>query len=339
MATIDITLLTETAIRYQKDLMYLPYAVLAEKLGIHGINLLPGIQNKDIVTNFLRKQGLAKPYEIGLEVDNSDVGKADERVLEVLKAYASVKDNINNYKKTVVGPDELLGKNQGKQHPWQLVMLMTIVRTFGEDLLDALFPGERDIEDQTPLGCFDGFDTLIDVDIAGGDISEALGNLVATGEIAAPVDNTDTDAYDKILAFWRSAHPRLREINSLLLVPYGIGDAYDSAYFNKHMYKPTIDIYGRIDLEGSAGKCKIVRSTEMGSGQRIILTVPGNMDFGMNTLGDETFVQVRTPYEDPNEIQFWIQGDYGARIRNVHRKALQINDGSPTANALSGDYS
>jgi hypothetical protein len=59
----------------------------------------------------------------------------------------------------------------------------------------------------------------------------------------------------------------------------------------------------------------------------------------MDTLGDEAFVQVRNPYEDPNLVQFWIQGKYGTRIRELHEKAFQINEGSPVANTLSGDYS
>jgi hypothetical protein len=338
MATIDISLLQESAIRYQKDLKFLPYAVMMAVLGEHGMNLLPGVQNKDVVTNFLRKRGIALPYAVGLTVDDQDIGKAEERVLTVEKAYASVKDNINNYKKTVVGPDVLLGKNQSKEHPWQLIMLQSIVRTFGEDLLDALFPGQRDLDDQSPLGCFDGFDTIIDDDISSGNIRVSKGNYVSTGTISLPSDEDDVDAFNTLLAFWRAAHPQLRQAPSMLLLPFGIADAYDSAFFNKFKYKPTMDDYGRSLLEGSGGKCTIVRSSIMGTGQRVTLTVPGNMDFGMNTMGDEDFVQVRTPYTDPNEIQFWIQGDYGCRIRSVHEKVFQVNDGTPVANALSGDY-
>ncbi|KKU87398.1 MAG: hypothetical protein UY18_C0036G0001, partial [Microgenomates group bacterium GW2011_GWF2_47_9] len=219
-----------------------------------------------------------------------------------------------------------------------LVMLQTAVRTFAEDLLDCLFPGERDINDQTPAGCFDGFDTIINNDISASRIRVSLGNYRATDTIAKPVDNNDTDAFDILLEFYQAANKMLRQSNAELLLPFDLGDAYDMAYFNKFKYKPTMDNYGRTILEGSGGKCQIVRSSVMGEGQRIVLTVPGNLDFGMNTLGDEEFVQVRTPYEDPNEIQFWIQGDYGCRIRSIHEKTFMVNDGSPVANALSGDY-
>lgn len=338
MATVDISTLAETAIRRQQDLKMLPYAVMREVLGLHGINLLPGVQNKDVITSFYRKQGILKPYSTAKEISNADVGKAEESVLQVYKAYASVQDNIQNYISTIVGPDVLLGKNQTKTHPWQMVMLTAIVRTFGEDILDALFPAERDVEEQNPLGAFDGYDTIIDAKVSGGDISEANGNLVDTGTISAPADADDTDAADILLEFWRAAHPLLKSTPSLLLVPADIAYAYDDAYFNKYKTKPNVDEYSRPILHGTSGLCKIVRSNIMGTGQRIVLTIPGNLDFGMDTLGDETFIQVRNIFTDPNIVQFWIQGAYGCRIREINRKAFQINDGTPTANALSGDY-
>lgn len=338
MATVDITGLSETAKRIDKDLKMIPYAVMSQVLGLHGINLLPGIQNKDVITNFERKRGIARPYAVGQSEDNQDVGKAAERTLTVEKAYASVKDNINNYKTVAVGPSDLLGSNTRKQHPWEVSMLSAIVATFGEDLLDALFPGVRNTSDLSPLGCFDGFDHLIDDDITAGRIRESLGNIRNSGTIAKPSDNSDTNAFDYLLEFWRGAKPKLRERETVLLLPYGCADAYDSAYFNKFKYKPNFDSYGRSVLEGTGGKCLVIRSNIMGLGQRIVLTVPGNLDFGMNTMGDELFVQVRQPYVDPNEIQFWIQGDYGCRIRSVNANVFMINEGSPVAQALSGDY-
>ncbi len=339
MSTVDLTSLAETAIRRQKDLKMLPYAVLRETLGVHGINLLPGIQNKDVLTDFLRKAGIMKPYDSSVEIAHSDVGKAQEMTLQVEKAYASVKDNIQNYKTIAVGPDVLLGKNKSKKHPWEMVMLTSIVRTFGEDILDALFPADRDTLVQTPQGAFKGYDTLIDAFIVATLISASAGNQVNTGAIAAPSGETDFGAFTQLLDFWRASHPLLRTKQTNLLVPSIIADHYDDAFFNKFRQKPTTDEYGRTELYGSGGKCKIIRSNVMGTGQRIMLTMPGNLDFGMDTLGDEEFVQVRNPYEDPNLVQFWIQGDYGTRIRSIHPKIFQINEGAAVANALSGDYS
>jgi hypothetical protein len=338
MATVDISLLSESAIVYQKDLKLLPYAVLRETLGMHGINLFPGVQNKHVITEFMRKRGIAKPYQVGLTVSDSDLGKAIEMTLEVYKAYASIKDNINKYKTISVGPADLLGSNQTKKHPWQMVMLSSIVKTFGEDILDAIFAGKRDVADQSPTGMFDGYDTLIDNFISAGNIKTANGNLVATGSIDAPSTESDFACFTSLLAFWQAAHPQLRTTNSLMLLPADIWDNYNAAHFNKFRYMPVVDEYQRTILTGTGGKCKIIPSNIMGTGKRIILTIPGNLDFGMNTLGDEEFVQVRDIETDPNEVRFWIQGDYGTRIRSINEKVFQVNDGTPVPNAMSGDY-
>jgi len=330
MAANDLTSLTETAIRYQRDLQFLPYATMAPVLGQLGIRLFPGIQNKHVMTNYLRTAGIARPYVQGT-VEDSQLGKAEEKTLEIHLAYANVKDNIQNYKEISVGPDVLLGKNQSKRHPWQMVMLTSIIRTFSEDILDALFHGERDTTDRNPTGCFDGYNHLIDDGIAAGSVATAEGNYYETGAI------TSSNAYEKMLAMYRNAHPLLRQQRTIMIVPQNVADKYDDNYFTKYQYKPTLDNYGNAILDGSNGRCSIVPTPYQG-GSRIILTVPGNMHFGFDSMRDQTFVEVRKPYTDPNDIQFWIQAGYGTRIQSWHQKAFMVNDESASAVAYSGDY-
>ena len=338
MPTVNLAPLQEVAKRLDKELKLLPIVKMREELGRMGITLYPEIQNKDIATHFERKGGILRPYTPLTAVTNQDVGKALESVLEVKTAYASVKDNIKNYQTVAVGPDDLLGKNVTKKHPWERVMIWAIVSTFGEDLLEALFAGARVDGGTSPLDAFDGFDTKITAYKSAGEITTGKHNLVATGDISDPSDNTDTDAFDQLLDFWESADPSLRRANSLLYLPFDIASAYNKAFFNKFKYKSNVDEWRRIDLEGSGGKCKIVPSDIMGTGNRIILTIPGNFHLGMNSQSDDQFVQVREPYEDPNIKQFWIQGDYGTRILSINKKVFQTNDGTPIAASLAGDY-
>lgn len=330
MAANDLTSLTETAIRYQRDLRYLPYARMAPVLGELGIQLYPGIQNKHVITNYLRVAGIARPYVQGT-VEDSQIGKLEEKTLTMYKAYANVKDNIQGYKTISVGPDTLAGKNRSKRHPWQVVMLTQTVRTFAEDILDALFHAVRDTTDNSPTGLFNGYNKLIDDGIAAGDIADSEGNYYETGSITA------SNAYAKLLGMYRAAHPMLRRTRSLMIVPYHIGDKYDDAYFSKYQYGPSRDAYGRTVLDGSNGMCSLVRTPYQG-GSRVILTVPGNMHFGMDSMADQTFVQVRNPYTDPNDVQFWIQADYGTRIASWHKKVFIVNDQNDSAVAYSGDY-
>ncbi len=318
----------------------MPYAVLTAALAHHGITLFPGVQHKDVIIQYLRKSGIAKPYVPGLTVANSDLGKFQESVLEVKKAYASVKDNIWNYvEKMMISPNEMVGKNKTKKHPAAVLIMMSIVRTFGEDILDALFPAVRDVGDQTPFGCFDGFDTILDAKIAASEISLANKNLVNSGTFETPVNADDTDAIDMMVDWVRNANPYLKK-KALLLLPNDIAQFCGDALANKFKYKDvtTENIQNYINQKCSS-KIKVIPSLIMGTGQRIQLTVPGNMDFGMNTASDAEFVQVReNMYPDPNEINYWIQADYGCRYRIVHPKTFMMNEGAAVSNSLSGDY-
>lgn len=330
MAATDITSLTETAIRYQRDLRYLPYATLAPVLGQLGITLYPGVQNKDVLTNFLRAAGIARPYVSGT-IEESEVGKVEEKTLEIHLAYANVKDNIQRYKKTTVGPDVLLGKNKSKTHPWQMVMLTSIIRTFSEDILDALFHAVRNTATRTPMGLFNGYNKIVDDAVTAESIAAAQGNYYETGAISS------SNAYEKLENMYRSAHPMLRIRPSIMLVPFHIGDKYDDAFFEKFKYKPTMDNYGRSVIQASNGMCSIVR-TPYQAGSRVMIYAPGNLHFGMDNLSDADFVQVRTPYQDPNDVQFWLQAGYGTRIASVHPKVFMVNDQNDAAAAYSGDY-
>jgi hypothetical protein len=339
MSQITVSDLTRLAVKYQPDIKMLPYAVIAEVLGSHGITLFPGVQYQDIIISFLRKQGIAKPYAPGLEIADNSLGKVEPSTLQVEKAYASISDNIWNYvTKTLVTPDEMLGKNQSKRHPFELQTIMSVIRTFGEDIIDALFNAERDITDQTPLGLFDGFETKVLAAIVSGAISSGNGNYLATEALDAPTTSTDFEAYLHLRAWVREANPYLLK-NAILIMPLSVYRNCFDALQNKTNQKAAtlIDFQDYLNAECNSN-IKIVSSRYLGTGDRIYLTAPGNMDFGMNTLGDDQFVQIRNINADPNVVNYWIQADYGTRWRSYHPKVFFTNDGTLTANQLSGDY-
>jgi hypothetical protein len=329
-SAVDISSLSESAIRYQKDLQMLPYATMAPVLGQLGITLYPGIQNKDVMTNFLRENGIAKPYVSGASLIGSDIGKVEQKTLEIHLAFANVKDNIQNYKTVTVGPDVLLGKNQSKQHPWQVVMLSTIVKTFAEDVLDALYNAIRNTSTQTPMGLFNGYNKLIDDAITADEILIGKDNKFSTGVLSS------SNAYTQLEAMYKACHPMLRNRPSIMVMPYLIGDMYDADFFEEYKYKPVMDNFGRQFIQASNGLCQIVRTPYL-SGQRVYITVPGNFHFGMDSMADQNFVQVRSPYEDPNDVQFWIQAGYGTRIQSFHRKVFMVNDQNDSSVLWSGD--
>lgn len=69
-----------------------------------------------------------------------------------------------------------------------------------------------------------------------------------------------------------------------------------------------------------------------------MLMKDGLLDFGWNTQRATQFVQVRDPFEDPNDVQFWLQAAYGTRIQDWHEKVFRINDQTNECINLAGDY-
>lgn len=341
MSVINISGLIEEARTYQPDLRALPYAILMDELNRLGI-ALKQVANIDVITNIERKGGLLRPYSPGMTVANgTEIAKLAQRELKVETAYLSLKDNIKNYQgaKVLNNPQAGTGINQTKEHPLNDLVTAQVVRTATEDVLDALFHAERDTTDLSPLGCFDGYFTIIDDEITAGTIAAANGNLVSTGAINPPADENDVTAINQLVAFVRSADRMLRRYPSLLYMTEKVYNAAIDALENKYKYKD-VDLKGLQNYinEKAGAKLTIVVSDALGIGDMIVLTQPGNFDFGMNTFGDFDFVQVRQPYEDPNDIQFWLQADFGTRINSVHKKVFCLNDGTHTAGTFAGDY-
>lgn len=333
--------LNRTSEQYNPVLQVLPFMMLEPAMAALAINFLE-VMDKDTKVTFLRKGNVSKPYVAGV-IDYSDLGKAIERTLEVKPAYAALKDHHMNYKSKLIASNAITAEkidNKTKKHPLEFMIIEEKIKTVAEDIISALFFSERDEADKSPLGMFDGFNKHITDAVTAGDIAVAKGNRFLTGSIVAPTDEDDTEAYDQVVAFVRAANPMLRK-NGILYIPqttlfYAI-DALGNKMKSKDLLE--FDVFLR-HLQGStaAPNLRMVSHEALGSGDDLKLSIPGNLDFGMNTRGDEKFVQVRNPFEDPNIVQFWTQWAAGTRISQLHAKTFMVNDGIAVSADLSGDY-
>lgn len=339
---IDVSSLQRAAETYNPRLQVYPFAALNAVLSELEINLLE-VTGKDKFVTFERLGGTSRPYKAGDPIGYTNLGKAIERVLEVVTSYNALKDHIQNFNSKLVATNTPAAEkvdNQSKKHPLELLIIQEKIKTIAEDIVDALWHAERDETDLSPMGMFDGFGKKIADAISAGEISVAKGNQFNTGAIIAPANSTDTAAYDKLVAFVRAAHPMLRKNGVLYMSPTTLFHAQD-ALANKIPYKDmfAFEVFLKyLQGETQAKNLRIISEHALGTGDQLVLTVPRNLDFGMNTKGDHNFVQVRTPFEDPNYVQFWSQWDAGSRIRHIHEKMFQVNDGVPVANEMSGDY-
>lgn len=340
MSLINIAALAEQAKTYQPDLRTLPYVIIGNVLNAHGIAMKP-VAGIDVVTVGERKGGLIRPYAPGTVTEQTEIMKAAERELKVEAAYISMKDNIKNYQtaRIINNPSLVLGINETKENPFKDLIVANVVKTASEDVLDAMFHASRNTSDLSPLGAFTGFFKHIDTAITATEIAAGKGNLIATGALPIPGTGVETAAVDRIILFVRSADRMLKDYPAVLYMSRAVYsnaiDALDAKYPSKN-----IDIFALQNYinQKAQSKVVIVVSDLVGSGSRIILTVPGNFEFGINTMSAIDFVKVRSPFEDPNEMQFWLQADFGTRILSFNKKVFAINDQVNTSVALSGDY-
>lgn len=346
MTLVNVASLQRAAEKYQKDMILLPYALLIPTLRELKMSMLE-VDNRDIVIVRNRRGGLAKPYALGGDNQTlaEEISRMSERTLETQFAYCSIKDNVLNYKDKRVLFDATKDKinNQSKKHPLEQQILSDQVITVGEDIIDALFHSSRDEADLTPMGMCDGINTHVDALIVAGAIDAAKGNLVpvAANGLETPADANDTTAYTTLRNWLRSADKKWRNKQiALYITPDTLLNVKDALENKKSGFKDITfaQVLAYLRDDCLMPNLQIVSHYALGTGDRLMLTEPGNFDIGMNTFSDAGFVQVRNPYEDPNFVQFWMQWQMGTRIKNLHKRGFMISDGAATANELSGDY-
>lgn len=340
---LDIAGLSREAKHYQPGLKTLPYHLLKDLLKKWGIRLLQ-VENEDIIIHFLRRAGLWKPYAPGTAEYNTQLAQIQESKLTLDMAYAAVKEHIDNYitKKVLNGVD-LAGSGylSKKKHPLQQLITANMVLSATEDLIPALWFGKRDLADKSPMGLFDGFHEKIDAKIVSGEIATGKKNLINTGAIIDPTTaGKETEAIKQLVAFVDGLNGFLRA-NAIIFMSRGTlrkaQDALENLWTNKDVKYASVLEY--INAKTGSNIKAIHTDEALGTGDRIIATVAGNFDFGMNTFTDKDFVQIRDIYEDPNELQLWIQAKFGTRIIITHRKVFAVNDQTQTAPSdFAGDF-
>lgn len=341
MKTVNINSLSRVNAEYQNALRALPAYQLVEVCSALGINVLD-VAGEDIIINKRRKGGVLRPYTPGLTPNqNQELIKFFESRLKPQLCYGSFEDNITNYiEKKVLSnnADELDLKT--KKHPLEFEIIRDAILAINEDIIFQLFFAERDNAGTTPATAFNGIYTTMDALVTAGEISATIGNLVNTGEIAAPVDG-DTSAYDRVVAFVKSAHPLLRAGECNLMISQGAITNVRDAFRNKVKsfdYPTTAQVLERLKDDAGAPGLKFVTHECLGNGSKLTLIKPNMIDLGFHVADDKDFIQVRSISKDPNEVQFWAELAIDTRIRDIHPKVFMTNEQTSTSIALAGDY-
>lgn len=337
--------LTEAAKTYDPILRTLPFVTLSQFAAALGLNIIE-VENEDIIVNKRRLAGSTGPYKQGMTITyKEEVARFVESSLKPELVVSKTKDNILNYKdkKVLVMAGTPLDL-KSKKHPLEQMIVRDEITSHAEDVIFQAFFSERDEDVFSPGTAFTGFFPVINALVIGGLISADLGNYDTTGAFAMPVDADDTDAYDNLVEFIGSSHNMLRSAQGgapQLLAAQTVLKAARAAYRNKvnAFQMPTMTQVLEAIREDAFCPSLIVNTHEaLGTGSKLVLQKVGNMDMGFNTNKSDQFCQVRNIYDDPNEVQFWIEAAYGTRVRDVHQKVFKTNEQQNTGLDLAGDY-
>lgn len=344
MALINTDSLMRELIKYQKDMIELPFTVLLPVLEALRMSLLDNVLGKDVVIVKERAAGIAGPYDPNKTLlYRKELARMSERKLEVERCYAVLKEDVTRYGNTQVLYDAEKNRvdNKSKKHPLEIEIIKTVLTIVAEDIVDALFFAKRDVNDPTPLGMVDGIYTLQDALVTAGAVSEALGNLLPCGSLAAPANGTDITAYKSMRDWLRATDQKIKNKPLVLLAPLQVLTNAKDALENKRSGYSDTNYNTLLDaLRTDCNLPQLQFGTHycLGTGTRLTLTTPGNFDIGFNMLSDINFMQIRQPYENANLTQFWIQWEMGERIKNFHKRGFMISDGTTVSNEMSGDY-
>ena len=335
---INIDELKRYAKTYDGVLRVLPFFSLQEFAQRMRLNVIE-VRDEDVLVNFRRKAGNTGPYKAGASIDYPDeIGKIVEMSLKPELTVSRIKDNIQNYKeKRVISNAGEPVDHVSKRHPLEKTVIDNMVISHTEDVIFSAFFAERNEEVYSPLTAFTGFFPWIDHFKTTSDISLANRNLVPTGEFGS---GDGVDDYDRLVQFLRQAHPMLKR-GAVLYYSSSVELVCKEALRKKTsaFKRPTSEeFWEAVKDDAKFPMLQPVTHEAYGTGSALILVKPGMLDLGVNTRRASQFVQVRDIFEDPNDVQFWLQSAYGTRFQDVHRKVFQVNECTNQGVDLAGDY-
>lgn len=310
---------------------------MLEKLGI---TVLTGIAFEDAIIKHVRRGGTARAYKPGVEIEGNKMGMLVERELTTKLSKGLYPDNIQAYREK---EPFNISADLNATMPNTLAQINSVQTTYSEDLLSNLFLGQWDPTKKDSWHMMDGICTILQRYINAGEISQTRGNLQPlTDDID---ENTDPEDAYQIVKNWvgkwntKLKAARKRAGGVLLYLSTDVFELVQEGYLKTYTARQIDpvddDDYQFVGLHGV-----YFRPTPlMGKGARMIATIPGNFDFGINTKESASSVKVTEDPKDPNYVYFHVQAAAGTRVRFIEPDCLCVNDKSSVPDdSLLGDY-
>ena len=302
------------------------------------------VENLDKLFLFNDKGLQARQYKQGA-VKKVQLGKMIENAAKVVLAVTHPQDNVQKYREKEpfhVNPD---GTTNAEQTQF---LLNKVAERHSQDVRANFFFGneanaklEETAENQVKLGLslYDGIYTKIAKAITNGTISEAIGNMVKTGDLLAG-SVTPEAAYGKFKAMYQSLNDDLRAADEVIAyVSSALADKIVEGYMVKHP-----QLAPATQQEGwkfsQMKNLTLVTHSAMGKGSEIIFALPGILEYICDIRPEsQANITVAMNTDDHNLFDYQIQTAQTTRVRDYSPRVLCVNEQANTPNNVpAGDY-
>ena len=302
------------------------------------------VENLDKLFLFNDKGLQARQYKQGA-VKKVQLGKIVENPAKVILAVTHPQDNVQAYREKEpfhVNPD---GTTNAEQTQF---LLNKVAERHSQDVRANFFFGneanaklEETAANQVKLGLslYNGVYTWIAMAITNGTISEAIGNMVKTGNLLS-ASVTPEAAYEKFKAMYQSINDDLRAADEVIAyVSSALADKIIEGYMVKHP-----QLAPATQQEGwkfsQMKNLTLVTHSAMGKGSEIIFALPGILEYICDIRPEgQANITVERNSDDHNLFDYQVQTAQTTRVRDYSPRIICVNEQVNTPNNVpAGDY-
>lgn len=309
---ITLDALNESGHKYRKDFVRIPVIALQESTKF--MTIRPGVRYKETFFAPDFKAELQK-YEVA---ERQKVkGDFKPRTLETQFLACFFDFDPNAVIRSLLGHQASQAGDGAKNTPSAREVVASVLKNVGASLNLNLFKAKQEEEGNTTATSFDGFDTIVDAEIAAGNISEEKGNLV---KLTDKIDNTN--AVEVIKKALYKANSSLRKEENFIYCSTAIADAYNDNYLITHTGLVYNDKYEQPYLEGSNKKATFAPLEGKDGSKYIFITQKNNMIVGVDQMSDQERVEFNK-YQ-PKDITGELYMFFGTQFESIDPARLLV---------------
>ena len=273
---IDIQSVNNTAVKYKKEIQTLD--MLSANAMLQHFTLVSGVTDSIVLSHMLPGDNNSRGYD-GTFTADKKIGTIVPRTLTVRPIVYELSDEPERLRRSFL--TEIRGAVADPEAFYKWLINWCIAKA-SEELYNVLPTADYDAATAgTHINkAFDGLETIIADEIVATNISAVNGNYYDPGAAY-----TAANCGDLLLAQWRAMPATFRMKGGDMHLSVDMGDLYDDWYKAEHDAPPMVDTAGQTFLDGTNGKCRIIRHSNI-TNQRVIISRKENIVYGTDKVSD-----------------------------------------------------